>query len=275
VWRNLDEDTTGPVDLVPKLARELTPALSQDRSVESGFRSDVSSGSDTGAASASGHAADVEPLDHDDAVALGDVGRELVEEVSADSPLAGLEANDLSVGSLVATGAAALGHRATAPGGLLTPGLPPQTPKPLGLLRSKHRHPVGCTVGGCDAGAHAAVDADRRTGVNDLTVDLALAAKAHKPSVALTGNRQVLDLAKRTSRTPEPHPAELRDTHTAPVSVEAVDGDPLATSVLDSKRLLPFGLEAGVVSASGEEALPTSGGCPPRLRVADDERKFR
>ena len=86
--RNLDQFAAGASALVGELAGELAPALGEDRPVEAGLLRDARARLGERAARRAGHRRDVEPLDRDQAVALGQLGREAVDEVSTDSGLA-------------------------------------------------------------------------------------------------------------------------------------------------------------------------------------------
>ncbi|WP_244477952.1 hypothetical protein [Methylobacterium sp. Leaf86] len=81
--RYLNDPATAPVLLVAKLARELAPALIEDRLVQSGLLSDIYTRNLNRSRRVRAHVADVQILDHDHCGVFADGRRALVKKFGA------------------------------------------------------------------------------------------------------------------------------------------------------------------------------------------------
>lgn len=116
---------------------KLAPALGEDRTIQPALLRDAYAGLRERSLGRAGHVLDPQVLDHDQAVAGGQLGRELVQKVIADPGLAAAKPGDLIQRALVACRAPALTVGTVPAGGLLMPGLAPQPPQPFGLPGAK------------------------------------------------------------------------------------------------------------------------------------------
>jgi len=254
--RDLDQCSTPSVDLVGELASQLSPARGEDRSVQAGLLRDVHSRCRRRALGTACHRDHVEPLDHDHAVALGDLGREFVEEVSANTRFAGPELGDLVERALMAARSLALTAGAAPSRSFLTARASLQAAKPFRLPWRKRRAGVQVAGRQSDGCRDAAVDPYRRAEAGPRPLHLVLADQGDMPAEGIAGDRQVLDLPLRLSRKAKTNPAQLWDSHLAPAAREPADRDlTLGGPRLDAKTLVePLALEARVAGLAAKEA---------------------
>ena len=78
---DIDQPTAALGELVVEHPSEHPPALIEDRAVESALRLDVGAGPIDSALGATGHILNLQFFDFDHAVALGEIGRELLQKI--------------------------------------------------------------------------------------------------------------------------------------------------------------------------------------------------
>jgi hypothetical protein len=154
---NLHEQSAVLTDLVLDLAPKSTPTLRKDRAVQSSFGSDILARVLSRPPCRARQSADVQLLDSDQTVVLGQAGRELVMKVQTEPRLAGAKARNLIKSPLVPTASAAITPRPLATQGLLTTGFTGQSPESLKLTGQQGGAAVNLASRCCHRRLHSKV----------------------------------------------------------------------------------------------------------------------
>jgi hypothetical protein len=236
---DLHEISARAGELVLELPPELAPALGEYRPIQRGLSSYTRTWHCAGTPCSAGHVGYTESLDHDRAVALGEIVRESVEEVLADAGFSAPEPRNLIQRSLVTRGAPTPPSWSAPSRYFLTPGLTGQPPKAFSLFRRKARAPVKLTAGGRYRGRDATIDTERWSWARGRIGNIALTTERHVPPERITGDGQVLDLTLWIARPAKSDPAQLRDSDFTPSARRSPHADFTDSSpTLDSKTVV-------------------------------------
>jgi hypothetical protein len=219
---DFNNTTASAFGLVYELPTELAPALRQDGAIQPRLCSNSYAGPLGCSARRASEAHHVQIFDHNHAVVLGDVGRELIEEVSANSGLPGTQASNLIQRPLVADSPRTHSRCAPPARSFLAAGLSTQPAQPFLLTGWQARGTVNLTRGGSNSRSDASIKSDRRQrswrragsrscGTTDRNM----------PSEGISSNGQVTNCAFGVAGPSEADPPELRYPHLAPFPRDA------------------------------------------------------
>lgn len=252
---HLDQYPAGSRRLVRQLAGRLAPPLGKDRPVEAAFLRDFRAGLVDGALCGASHRSDLKVLNRDQAVALGQLAGEVVQEVGADTCLAGMQAGKVPKGSLLAPRPSAFARSAPPPRGFLAPCLASESAHPIALSGSKSGAGPKLPTGQGNSGGDSTVNSDGRPSVTPGIDDRVLAGQGRVPSKRVARDRYVLDFAHWGAGPPKPNPAEFWNAHYAPPSVEAADIDLSYGPRLDAEMFaLPLSTQPRIPGLAPKEA---------------------
>ncbi len=152
---DFDERPASTVKLVGKHLFHLTPALAQNRPVQSTLLRNVPARTSYRAFRRARHVFHVQILNHDNTVVLGNVGGEFMQEVFADASFARLQSRERVKYSLVTARTPTLIVRTVSPGRLLASGLASKPALTFNLPWRKSwaavKHAGGERSGRCDS----------------------------------------------------------------------------------------------------------------------------
>jgi hypothetical protein len=253
--RNLNETPTASIELVRELPQQLTPALRKNHSVQASLGSHVHARPLRRPSRRAREPADVQLLDRDYAVVLGEVGGELVMEVQAEPRFPRAKTGDLIKGPLVATASAAITGRPLAAQGFLTTGFPGKSPQSLDLTGRQRGAVVKLTSRCSHSRPHAKIKPHtRRTSLGGRRAS-DWTAEGNVPSEWISSDCQVADRSCGSTRPSEPNPPEFWDTDFTPSARKAAHLDfAVGRPRLDSKSITPpFATALGICRNASEE----------------------
>ncbi len=251
---DFDECPAFTIKLVGKHLFDLAPALAQNRLVQSTLLRNVPARTSYRAFRRARHVSDAQILDHDNAVALSDVGGEFMQKVFADASFARLQSRERVKCSLMTARTPTLIVRTAPPGRLLPSSLASKPALTFNLPGRKRwravKHAGGERSGRCDS----SINADRRSIVHSNRSNRLIAAQAEMPAKHIAHNGDVPDLADRLTTPAKTDRTELRDYDFTPVTTQTPDPDRGARACLNTEAIASsFALETRERCATGKE----------------------
>ncbi len=251
---DFDERPASTIKLVGKHLFHLTPALVQNRPVQPTLLRDVPARTSNGAFRRARHVFHAQILNHDNTVALGNVGREFMQKVLADASFARFEFRERVKCSLLTARTPALIVRSAPPGRLLASGFACKPALAFCLPWRKSWRAVKHAGGERSGRSNTSINANRRSIVHSNRSFRLSAAQADVPAKHIAHNGDVPDLADRFATPAEPHRAELRDYDFTPTAAETSDADRARLAILDAEAIaLSFAFETRESGATSKE----------------------
>lgn len=243
LWRHLDQFASTIRQLVAEHGGERAPAPVEDRAVEPALCRDVPARSFCRSLRAARHILDLQLLDRDHAVVLGDGERCPMQEVAPRVGGFHVKACDARLRLLPVGGAIAL-----------TRELALRVRQSSFDAPKERRRGVNGARRECGEDRDTAINADRRLCARCRIDDLGLPRHGDIPASATLRDRDVAQVATERAIAAQLDPANLRQLHRADLACDALEAE--IGLVLEVEPVaVALALEAGERGASGEEIL--------------------